>query len=207
MFISLESSLSKHIITRLRDKDTNPKEFTENIKRIACLLVNQALKDFELKEINIETPLAPCVSKVLKDRFTIVPILRAGLPMAEAVNWMLEDSKIGHIGLYRDPETVNPVEYYMKMPLTIEGSHVIICDPILATGRSIEKAIEIIKWKHKVASVTVLSIVSTEQGIKHIHDKHSDVKIYVGVVDKELNDHAYIVPGVGDAGDRIFGTK
>ncbi|OAL10262.1 uracil phosphoribosyltransferase [Candidatus Mycoplasma haematobovis] len=207
MFFVLDSSLSKHIISKLRDRETNSREFTENIKRIACLLVNEALKDFELKEVSIETPIAPCVTKVLKDTFTIVPILRAGLPMAEAVHWILDQSKIGHIGLYRDPETVKPIEYYLKMPLTIEGSQVIICDPILATGRSISKAVDLIKSKYKVASITILSIIASEEGIKNINTEHPEIKVYVGVVDKELNDHAYIVPGVGDAGDRIFGTK
>ncbi|AEG73835.1 uracil phosphoribosyltransferase [Mycoplasma haemofelis str. Langford 1] len=207
MLFVLDSSLVKHIISKIRNKETNSRDFAFNIKRIAVLLADKSLEKFETKKVEIETPIAPCVGEELSRKITVIPVLRAGLPMADAIHELLDNSTIGHMGLYRDPETVKPVEYYMKMPDSIEGSDVIICDPLLATGNSIVKTIDLIKSKHSVNSITVLSVISAREGIDNVEKHHPDVRIYTSALDENMNDHSYIVPGAGDAGDRIFGTK
>ncbi|AEW46010.1 uracil phosphoribosyltransferase [Mycoplasma haemocanis str. Illinois] len=207
MLFVLDSSLVKHIISKIRSKDTNSRDFAFNIKRIAVLLADKSLEKFETKKVEIETPITSCIGEELKRNITIIPVLRAGLPMADAIHELLDNSTIGHMGLYRDPKTIKPVEYYMKMPVSIEGSDVIICDPLLATGNSIVKTIELIKSKHSVNSITVLSVISAREGIKNVEKHYPDIWIYTAALDEKMNDHSYIVPGAGDAGDRIFGTK
>ena len=199
--------LVQHKISLLRDKNTGTKEFRELVSEIAMLIGYEATRDLPLKEIEIETPVAVAKTKIISGRkLAIVPILCAGLGMVDGVTSLVPAAKIGHIGLFRDPDTKTSVQYYSKLPDDVSERDVIIVDPMLATGHSANSAIEIIKNKG-VKNIKFMCIICSPEGIKAVQEANPDVEIYAGVMDKGLNEDKYIVPGVGDAGDRIFGTK
>ena len=199
--------LIQHKLSILRDKNTSVKEFRELISEIAMLMCFEATRDLPLEEIDVETPVATAHCKhIAGKKLAIVPILRAGLGMVDGMVTMMPNVKVGHIGLFRDPQTLEPVKYYFKMPPDIAERDVIIVDPMLATGGSACEAIgEMVKrgCKH----ITLMVLVAAPEGIKAVQEKYPDVNIYAGALDDHLNEHGYIVPGLGDAGDRIFGTK
>ena len=203
----LDHPLLQHKLTILRDKNTGVKEFREIVSEIAALECYEATRDLPLTDVEVETPVAPGTFKALAGKkLAIVPILRAGLGMVDGILDLIPSAKVGHIGLYRDPETHEPVEYYCKMPPDIAERDVIILDPMLATGGSASAAITFIKG-YGCKHIKLMNIIAAPEGIAYIQKNHPDVDIYVAAVDEKLNDHAYIVPGLGDAGDRIFGTK
>lgn len=205
--IILNHPLIEHKISILRRKDTSTKEFRELISELAMFLCYEALKDAKLENIDVETPIAKTKGYFLnEDNYAFVPILRAGMGMVDGVLQVMPNAKIGHIGLYRNEETLEPVEYYCKLPKNIENKIVIILDPMLATGGSGSEAITMIK-KRGVKKIKFLSIIAAPEGLKKIEEDHPDVEIYSAYKDLHLNDIGYIVPGLGDAGDRIFGTK
>jgi uracil phosphoribosyltransferase len=199
--------LIQHKISLLRDKNTDTKEFRELVSEIAMLMGYEVTRNMPLKEIEIETPVSIAKTKVISGKkLGIVPILRAGLGMVDGMLRLLPMAKVGHIGLYRDPETLQPVEYYCKLPVDAVEREIVVLDPMLATGGSASAAIRFIKEKG-VPNVKLMCLIAAEEGIRRINADHPDVEIYCAAVDKILNDHGYIVPGLGDAGDRLFGTK
>lgn len=203
----MDHPLIQHKLTLLRDKNTGTKEFRELVSEIAMLMCYEATRDLPLKEVEIETPVSIAKTRVVSGRkLAFVPILRAGLGMVDGVLMLVPAAKVGHIGLYRDPETLKPVEYYCKLPGDVEEREVIILDPMLATGGSGIDAINLIKSKG-VTSIKFMCIIAAPEGLKAMTEAHPDVQIYCAALDEKLNDHCYIVPGLGDAGDRIFGTK
>jgi uracil phosphoribosyltransferase len=203
----MDHPLIQHKLTLLRDKNTGAKEFRELVSEIAMLMCYEATRDLPLKEIEIETPVAVAKTKVISGRkLAFIPILRAGLGMVDGVLQMVPAAKVGHIGLYRDPETLLPVEYYCKLPTDIAKREVIVIDPMLATGGSAVDAINLIK-KNGVTNIKFMCIIAAPEGLDALVKAHPDVQIYCASLDEKLNDHSYIVPGLGDAGDRIFGTK
>lgn len=205
--IELKHPLLEHKLSILRDKKTGTKEFRELISEIAMFLCYEAMKDAELETIEIETPITKMkIGKLNEDNYAFVPILRAGTGMLDGVISVIPNAKIGHIGMYRDEETFKPVEYFFKVPKDIEKREVIILDPMLATGGSALDAIELLKNKG-VKKIKFLCIISAPEGLKEVEGKHPDVQIYTASIDEKLNENKYIVPGLGDAGDRIFGTK
>jgi len=203
----VDHPLVQHKLTKLRDKNTQPKEFRELLSEISSLMLYEVTRDLPLKEVEVKTPLGKAKGKVLNNKdLAIVPILRAGLVMAEGMLQILPSAKVGHIGLYRDPNTLQPVQYYTKLPEDINEREVIVVDPMLATGGSAIAAISILKSK-EVKNIKFVCIIAAPEGIKAFQEVHPDVEIYTAAVDEYLNDHGYIVPGLGDAGDRLFGTK
>ncbi len=203
----LDHPLIQHKISLLRDKNTGTKEFKELVSEIATLMCYEATRDLPLKEVEIETPIAVAKTKVISGRkLAFVPILRAGLGMVDGVLALVPAAKVGHIGLFRDPETHLAVEYYCKLPNDIHERDVIVVDPMLATGGSAVEAINRIK-EAGARSIKFMCIIAAPEGIKTLKDAHGDIEIYCGVCDEKLDEHCYIVPGLGDAGDRIFGTK
>lgn len=199
--------LIQHKLSILRDKSTASKEFRALVSEIATLMCYEATRDLPLKEVQIETPVAPMTTKALAGKkLAFVPILRAGLGMVDGVLSLVPSARVGHIGLYRDPETLQPVEYYCKLPGDIGEREVIVLDPMLATGGSAIDAISQIK-KRQPKSIKFMCIIAAPEGLKALTDAHPDVDVFVAALDEKLNDHGYIVPGLGDAGDRIFGTK
>lgn len=202
----LKHPLIEHKLTNLRNKDTDTKLFRESLNEIAGLMVYEATKHLKLKEIEIETPIQKTTVNVLDEPVTLVPILRAGLGMVEGILQLLPNAKVGHLGVYRNEETLEPVYYYAKMPSNVTESQVFITDPMLATGGSMIYTIDYLKEKG-VKNITMLCILGAPEGIKKVMDKHPDVDLYIAAIDKGLNEKAYIYPGLGDAGDRIFGTK
>lgn len=203
----LDHPLLQHKLSILRDKNTGVKDFRQIVSEIATLMCYEATRDLPVEEIEIETPVAKAKVKILSGKkLAIVPILRAGLGMVDGILTLIPSAKVGHIGLYRDPETLNPVEYYCKMPSDISERNVIILDPMLATGGSAAAAIQFLKG-YECKSIKLMNIIAAPEGIKRVLADHPDVDIYCAAVDERLNDHGYIVPGLGDAGDRIFGTK
>ena len=205
--IIMDHPLIKHKISLLRDRNTSSKEFRELVSEVAMLMCYEATRDLPLKDVEIETPLAMTRSQVINGvKFAFVPILRAGLGMVDTIIDLVPSAKVGHIGLFRDPETHEPVKYYCKMPPDISERQVFVVDPMLATGGSAADAITFIK-EYGCKSITLMNIIAAPEGIKKVQETHPDVDIFVAAVDPCLNDHAYIVPGLGDAGDRIFGTK
>lgn len=191
----------------MRDKNTGAKEFRELVSEVSMLMCYEATRNLPTEETTIETPLGPAVTRVLAGRkLAVVPILRAGLGMTDAILRLIPAAKVGHIGLYRDPETALPVEYYCKLPSDIAERDVMLLDPMLATGGSAIDAISQIK-KRGAASIMFLCIIAAPEGLSDLREAHPDVKVYCAALDECLNDHKYIVPGLGDAGDRIFGTK
>lgn len=200
--------LIQHKLSILRDKNTGVKEFRELIEEIAMLMCYEATRDLPVEEVEIETPVAVAkVKRLAGKKLAIVPILRAGLGMVDGMLAMIPSAKVGHIGLYRDPETLEPVEYYCKMPVDIAERDVIIVDPMLATGGSAIAAAEFMKNKYGCRSVRLMCIIAAPEGVAAMQQAHPDVDIFVAAEDEKLNEHGYIVPGLGDAGDRIFGTK
>ena len=205
--VIMDHPLIQHKLPIMRDKNTGTKEFRELVGEIGMLMCYEATRDLPLKEVEIETPVAVAKTKVISGRkLAFVPILRAGLGMVDGVMRMVPAAKIGHIGMYRDPETHMPVEYYCKLPSDIGERDVIVLDPMLATGGSAIDAISQIKNKG-AKSVRFMCIIAAPEGLAALQEAHPDVQIYIGAVDEKLNEHKYIVPGLGDAGDRIFGTK
>lgn len=199
--------LIQHKLTILRDKSTGSKQFRELVNEIAMLMCYEATRDLPLKEVDVETPVAVARTKVLAGRkLAFVPILRAGIGMVDGALNLVPAAKVGHIGLYRDPETLEPVEYYCKMPADMSERDVFVLDPMLATGGSASAAISMIK-KYNPKSIRFMCILAVPEGIKTLTEAHPEIPVYCAAVDDHLNDHGYIVPGLGDAGDRIFGTK
>ena len=203
----LDHPLIKHKISMLRDKNTGTNEFRRLVEEIAMLMGYEALRDLPLEDVEVETPIEKCMTPMLAGKkIAIVPILRAGLGMVEGILSLSPSAKVGHIGLYRDEITHEPKEYYCKLPDPIGERMIIVTDPMLATGGSAVDAINQIK-KHGGTSIKFMCIIAAPEGLEKLHREHPDVQIYVGQLDRELNDDAYICPGLGDAGDRIFGTK
>ena len=203
----LEHPLIQHKLAVLRDKRTGVKEFREVVGEISALMCYEATRNIPTREIELETPVAPVKARVIAGKkLAIVPILRAGLGMVDAMIELIPSAKVGHIGLFRDPQTHEPVKYYCKMPPDIGDRQVFIVDPMLATGGSASAAITFIK-EYGCKNITLVNIIAAPEGVECIQREHPDVDIFVCAVDDKLNDNAYIVPGLGDAGDRIFGTK
>ena len=199
--------LIKHKISLLRDSSTSSKEFRELVSEIAMLMCYEATRDLPLKEIDIETPMGTARSEILNNvKVAFVPILRAGLGMMDGMIELIPAAKVGHIGMYRDPETLNPEQYYCKLPTDIARRDVYVLDPMLATGGSAVGAVNILK-KAGVKNIKLLCIIACPEGIAAFTQAHPDVQLFCGTVDKGLNEEGYIVPGLGDCGDRIFGTK
>jgi uracil phosphoribosyltransferase len=203
----LNHPLITHKLALLRDVNTGTKVFRELVTEISIFLMFEAMRDAKLEKTTIETPLEKMeTGKLNEDNYAVVPILRAGMGMVDGILNVIPNAKIGHIGLYRDEETFQPVEYYYKMPEGIANREVLVVDPMLATGGSASATISRLK-QDGVSKIKLLCIVATPQGIKCIEDDHPDVEIFCAVVDRELNENAYILPGLGDAGDRVYGTK
>ena len=205
--VVMDHPLIQHKIGIIRKEETSSKEFREMISEIAMLMCYEATRDLKLADVKIHTPIADTTAKELAGKkLAVVPILRAGLGMVEGMLAMIPAAKIGHIGLYRDPETLAPVEYYCKLPVDCSERDVFVVDPMLATGGSAAAAIQMLKDKG-VRNIRFMCIIAAPEGIKKMQECHPDVDLYIGALDDHLNDHGYIVPGLGDAGDRIFGTK
>ena len=203
----LDHPLLQHKLTILRDENTSVTEFRQIVSEIATLMCYEATRDLPLEEVEVQTPVAKAVvKKIAGKKLAIVPILRAGLGMVDGILTLIPGAKVGHIGLFRDPDTLEPVKYYCKMPSDIAERDVIILDPMLATGGSASAAIDFMK-EYGVKNIKLMNILAAPEGIQRIREDHPDVPIYVAACDEKLNDHGYIVPGLGDAGDRIFGTK
>ena len=203
----LDHPLLQHKLSILRDENTGVKDFREVVSEIATLMCYEATRDLPLEEVEIKTPITTAKFKTIAGKkLAIVPVLRAGLGMVDGILALIPSAKVGHIGLYRDPDTLEPVEYYCKMPNDIAEREVIILDPMLATGGSASAAIQFIK-NYEVKNIKLMNIIAAPEGIQRVHHDHPDVDIYCAALDEKLNDHGYIVPGLGDAGDRIFGTK
>ena len=199
--------LIQHKLAILRDERTGVKEFREIVSEIATLMCYEATRDLPTEEVTIKTPVATGTFRALAGKkLAIVPVLRAGLGMVDGILTLIPSAKVGHIGLYRDPQTLEPVEYYCKMPTDIAERDVIILDPMLATGGSASAAIQFIK-NYDVKHIKLMNIIAAPEGVERIRKDHPDVEIYCAALDEKLNEHGYIVPGLGDAGDRIFGTK
>lgn len=203
----IDHPLVQHKISMLRKKTTGTNEFRTLVEEIATLMGYEALRDLPLEHVEVETPIETCMTPMLAGKkLAIVPILRAGLGMVNGVLSLVPSAKIGHIGLYRDEETHEPHEYFCKLPNPIEQRTIVVTDPMLATGGSAVAAIDFIK-QHGGKHIKFMCIIAAPEGVKRLHEAHPDVQIYVGHLDRELNENAYICPGLGDAGDRIFGTK
>ncbi len=199
--------LIQHKLSLIRDKNTGSKEFRELVKEVSMLLAYEVTRDLQLEEVEIETPICKAKTKMLSGRkLGIIPILRAGLGMVDGFLNLLPAAKVGHIGLYRDPETLEPVEYYCKLPTDINERDLIVVDPMLATGGSAIAAVQFLKDRG-ATSIKLVCLIGCPEGIAAVQKAHPDVNIYIAAIDEKLNDHAYIVPGLGDAGDRLFGTK
>lgn len=199
--------LIQHKLSIMRDINTGSKDFRELLEEISMLMGYEVTRNFQLEEVEIETPICKTKAKMLTGKkVAIVPILRAGLGMVDGMLRLVPAAKVGHIGLYRDPETLKPVEYYCKLPSDIQEREIIVTDPMLATGGSAADAIKLLKDKG-AKNIKLMCLIAAPEGIKAVLDEHPDIEIYVANVDEYLNDHGYIVPGLGDAGDRIFGTK
>ena len=203
----IDHPLIQHKLTLIRNKSTGSKEFRELVEELSLLMGYEVTRDLPLEEVEVETPIGPTKAKVISGKkLAIVPILRAGLGMVDGMLKLIPAAKVGHIGLYRDPETLEPVEYYCKLPLDVEERELIVVDPMLATGGSASAAITFLK-KRDVRNIKLVCLVAAPEGIERIQKDHPDVDIFIAALDKCLNEHGYIVPGLGDAGDRLFGTK
>ncbi|KPU44618.1 uracil phosphoribosyltransferase [Oxobacter pfennigii] len=199
--------LVQHKLSFIRDKNTGSKDFRELIEEVAMLMCYEVTRDMPLEEIEIETPICTTKAKALSGKKVgIVPILRAGLGMVDGMLKLIPAAKVGHIGLYRDPETLKPVEYYCKLPSDIGERDIIVTDPMLATGGSAADAITLLKQRG-AKSIKLMCLIAAPEGLEYVSEQHLDVDIYTAAIDEKLNDHGYIVPGLGDAGDRLFGTK
>ncbi len=206
--VILDHPLIEHKIAILKNKNTGTKEFREVVDELAMIIAVEATRDLELTSHKIETPLAETEVKMIDGKkLILVPILRAGLGMVEGFLQVMPNVKVGHVGLYREPETLKPVEYYCKLPVDTENRDVIVLDPMLATGGSAEAAVQFVKERFKPRKVSMACILGCPEGINHLKEHHPDIDLYVAHVDEKLNEHGYILPGLGDAGDRIFGTE
>lgn len=203
----VDHPLVQHKISLLRDENTGTKEFREIVSELGMLMAYEVTKNVPMEEIEVQTPVGPAKTRVLAGKkLGVIPILRAGLGMSDGIVKLLPAARVGHIGLYRDPETLEPVEYYCKLPPDSNERDIILCDPMLATGGSASAAIGFLKQR-KVRSIKLVCLIAAPEGVKRVQDDHPDVDIYLAALDSHLNEHGYIVPGLGDAGDRIFGTK
>lgn len=203
----MDHPLIQHKLTLIRDKNTGSKEFRELVSEVSTLLAYEVTRDFPLMEVEVETPIQKTMSKVIAGRKVgIIPILRAGLGMVDGFLNLIPAAKVGHVGLYRDPETLEPVEYYVKLPTDVEERDLIVVDPMLATGGSANAAIGFVK-KRNPQSIKFVCLIACPEGIAAVQKAHPDVDIFVASIDERLDEHAYIIPGLGDAGDRLFGTK
>jgi uracil phosphoribosyltransferase len=203
----LDHPLIQHKISLLRDKNTDTKEFRELVQEVSMLMGYEVTRNMPLKEVEIETPVGIARTKVISGKkLGILPVLRAGLGMVDGMLQLLPMAKVGHIGLYRDPESLNPVEYYCKLPYDAADRDMVILDPVCATGGSASFAIGYLKEKG-VKNIKLMCLIAAKSGIERVNKDHPDVEIYCAAVDDDLNEHGYIVPGLGDAGDRLFGTK
>ena len=203
----LDHPLLQHKLSILRDENTGVKDFRQVVSEIATLMCYEATRDLPMEEVEIKTPITTAKFKTIAGKkLAIVPVLRAGLGMVDGILTLIPSAKVGHIGLYRDPDTLEPVEYYCKMPTDIAEREVIILDPMLATGGSASAAIQFIK-NYDVKHIKLMNIIAAPEGVERVRKDHPDVAIYCAALDEKLNEHGYIVPGLGDAGDRIFGTK
>ena len=205
--VIFDHPLIQHKLSIMRSKDTGTKEFRELLNEIAMLMVYEVTRDLPTEEVEIETPICKCTARQLAGKkLGIVPILRAGLGMVDGMLSLIPAAKVGHIGLYRDPQTLNPVDYYSKLPPDVSERDIIVVDPMLATGGSAVEGINVVK-RAGCKRVKLVCLIAAPEGVKAVQEAHPDVDIYVAHVDEYLNDHGYIVPGLGDAGDRLFGTK
>ena len=203
----MDHPLIQHKISMLRNKNTGTNEFRKLIEEIAVLMGYEALRDLPLEDVEVETPIETCMSPMIAGKkLAVVPVLRAGLGMVNGITTLVPSAKIGHIGLYRDPETHEPHEYYCKLPDPIEQRTILVVDPMLATGGSGSEAVSFIK-QHGGKNIKFMCIIAAPEGLERLQKDHPDIQIYVGQLDRCLNENAYICPGLGDAGDRIFGTK
>lgn len=203
----IDHPLIQHKLSILRDVNTGSKDFRDLLEEIAMLMGYEVTRNFQLEDTEIETPICKTKAKILTGKkVAIIPILRAGLGMVDGMLRLIPAAKVGHIGLYRDPETLKPVEYYCKLPADIEERDIIVVDPMLATGGSASDAITLLK-KRGAKNIKLMNLIAAPEGIKTVLKTHPDIEIFVAAVDEGLNEHGYIVPGLGDAGDRIFGTK
>lgn len=202
----LHHPLITHKLTQMRQKDTGTKDFRQNLDEIAGLMAYEITRDVPTRKVEIMTPVSVCISEEMAKEIVLVPILRAGLGMVDGIRSLIPTAKVGHIGLYRDEETLEPHEYFAKFPSNLPDSVVMVLDPMLATGGSASAAIEMIK-KRGATGIKLVCLVGAPEGVKRIEEDHPDVDIYLAALDEKLNEHGYIVPGLGDAGDRIFGTK
>lgn len=206
-YVVMDHPLIKHKISMIRDEQTGTNEFRKLVEEIAMLMGYEALRDLPVQDVEVKTPIETCMTPMIAGKkLAIVPILRAGLGMVSGITALVPSAKIGHIGLYRDPETHEPHEYYCKLPEPIDQRTIVVVDPMLATGGSAVDAIDQIK-KHGGRTIKFMCIIAAPEGLKRLSEAHPDIQIYVGQLDRCLNEHAYICPGLGDAGDRIFGTK
>jgi len=202
----LKHPLLTHKLAQLRRKETDTKEFRETLKEIAGLMAYEITRDLPVRDITIETPLAKCKTQELAMDVVLVPVLRAGLGMVDGISNLIPSARIGHIGMYRDHNTLKPITYYSKFPLNISDAVVMVLDPMLATGGSSTGAIQVLK-DHGAKTIKLVCVVGAPQGVERIKKDHPDVQIYLAGLDEKLNEQGYIVPGLGDAGDRLFGTK
>ena len=202
----LDHPLIKHKLTQMRQKDTGTKDFRQNLDEIAGLMAYEITRDVPTQKVSIVTPVAPCETEELAKEIVLVPILRAGLGMVNGIRNLIPTAKVGHVGLYRDEETLEPHEYYAKFPSNLPDAVVFVLDPMLATGGSASAAITIVKQRG-AKLVKLICLVGAPEGVQRIVEDHPDVDIYLAALDEKLDEHGYIVPGLGDAGDRIFGTK
>ena len=203
----IDHPLIQHKLTHIRDVTTGTKEFRELLDEIAMLMTYELTRNLNLEEVEIQTPVAKCKAKVLAGKkMGVIPILRAGLGMVNGVLKIIPAARVGHVGLYRDPQTLQPVEYYCKLPTDVQDRDMIVIDPMLATGGSCVAAIDLVK-KHGARNIKLMCLVAAPEGVQAVNDAHPDVEIYAAAVDECLNDHGYIILVLGDAGDRIFGTK
>lgn len=203
----IDHPLIQHKVSLMRDENTGTKDFRELLNEVAMLMAYEVTRDLQLKEVEVKTPVATCTTKVIAGKkLGVVPILRAGLGMVDGIMSLVPAAKVGHIGLYRDPQTLKPVEYYCKLPPDVKDRELIVVDPMLATGGSASAAIGFLKDKG-CTTIKLMCLIGAPEGIQAVQKEHPDVDIYIAAVDDHLDDHGYIVPGLGDAGDRIFGTK
>jgi len=203
----IDHPLIQHKLSIIRAQDTGAKEFRELVEEVSMLMAYEVTRNFPLEEVEVETPVASARCKTIAGKkIAVVPILRAGLGMVEGILKLIPTAKVGHIGVYRDPETLNPIEYFCKLPTDIVDRELIIVDPMLATGGSAVAGIQFLKQRG-ATQIRLMCLIAAPEGVQNVQAKHPDVDIYVAAVDDRLNSHGYIIPGLGDAGDRLFGTK